>query len=338
MKIITLVLITIFQSSTFASSLEARICGNSYSKAELLKDWEVEKSTNYCSYTNCSYDELSRVNKILSDRVGEKYCATASCSNESKKLKITKCFLQSDSKTFNFMLKTQEINKEKLLEAHFVDKSFEMHENDVCFEACKTINNKIIPLSFFNQSGLNRESCQNCFKNRETYIPDTDDFISYPEIGKKFYKGQLCYELCKDPRGEILIDRKLSLQCKECIGLSQPQMKFTYILSKDKTCYEHREKGTLSAVAPEVCLAENFVLTKYEKDYTLTIAILFGVGKYPCTEVDSLTGGNLLKKFVEPSLCDEEKSINNTNRNSVNEKNNNHINIKRPPSSSGSER
>lgn len=325
MKTLALISIFIFQVPAFASELESRICGKNYSKSEIVKSWSIEKQLSYCHFTHCNYDEFSKVKEILNKQVGEKYCATANCYIENKKTETTLCFLQSDSNKFTYFVQKNAVNAESKLETEFLTHSFSMSEKDHCYRDCRPVQNKIIPLSFLDKAGLNRESCQKCFMDREYSITNEIKYITSPEVGnQKLYKGQLCYKLCVDPENEYLVKSPISTQCKECVGQNEKSEKidFQYILTKDGSCYEYRENKLLGIVENAVCTHKNPGRTHYEKDYKLTLGILFGTEKYPCMELDNLTGGNLLKSYVEENLCDQEKNTNNTNRNSFKIKDN----------------
>lgn len=309
----TFLLIFIIIRPLWAKSLEERICGNKFNSASLSSDWKINNSPSFCEMYphHCNEEMRAQEYEIKRDKVGKTFCASASCFNENQKVELQKCFYQTTSNLFHYIIKRQE---NKVTESRTF--SFPITDKDVCYEDCKTIKNRFLPFSILETRGLNRESCQKCFMERDDDINFDKSSISYPEIGQKFYRGQKCFELCKDPDDRIVFDRKLSLDCQKCVGINGYKGdSFRFIKTKNGECFEVENDLKIRATIPQACNSEKTTFTFFKKEKSSTFYQFFKDAESPCFEMDNQSGGRLLIRQTDQSHCEKEQFPNNINRN-----------------------
>lgn len=296
----------------YAKSLEERICGNKFSSATLSSDWNIDKSLTFCQmYQHLCNEEMKEIEFQKSkEKLSQTFCASASCFNENQKVELQKCFYQATSQMFHYKIKRQETGGTESSTFTLL-----MTDKDICYEDCKTIKNKFLPFSFLETQGLTRESCQKCFMERNDDINLDKNSISFPEIGQKFYRGQKCFELCKDPNNSI-INKTLSLACQKCVGINGHKGdSFRFIKSKNGDCFEVENEKEMKPTIPEACRSDKTTYTSVYTNKDFTFSFFSSRQGSPCIEIDNQSGGRLLSRQTDQSYCEEKPLNNDKNRN-----------------------
>lgn len=260
MKYLMILLSIFFETSLWAKSLPERVCGNEYSSSKLIRDWHQDRTIEDCLQENCLPGMHSELEKKKFERIGLKYCAISSCVKLEKSDEIRKCFSQTAPNIFIISTYTKIDNSHQ-----FIEKPFTLTSDDMCYEDCRPLSNKFLSFVTAGSFGLQRESCQKCFKDRDLSSLDLSSFI-YPEIGKRLYEGQKCYNICKDPGGDIVTHRKLSLACKQCVGVDgNLSMESHFIKMLNGKCLEVIKNKIENQVASGACSQGNVGYTSLKK-------------------------------------------------------------------------
>ncbi len=292
-----LVLVLNAQAGDFAQEL----CGSDAKESKLVSGWKKKEG---------------------------KYCSQVACKIGNRDIQREKCFYQKEYEnevtvTYNDSFHGPETTGYEG-KAEFV----QLYENDSCFDACRPMKKKLLGLKLKDEVGLDRESCRQCFEARDH--KKYDDSIHYKEIGKRLYPSEKCYQLCKDPKGPFVLERKPTVECQQCVGLNGFTAEaFEYMLVNDGTCFEIDKDNTKRKVPNHFCAPhDGIILTYYKSGSPYTLSTIFMKKKPICQELDEKTGGVLYKKGVDSSYC-ETAAMDNSDRNHIPEKTSNG-NSKRP--------
>lgn len=251
-----------------------------------------------------------------------KYCSQVTCKIANRDLQREKCFYQKEHE--NEVTITYDDSYRGPESAGYEGKAefVQLNENDSCFDACRPMKKKILGLKLKDEVGLNRESCRQCFEARDH--KKYDESIHYKEIGKRLYPSEKCYQLCKDPKGPIVLDRKPSVECQQCVGLNGFTAEaFEYMLVKDGNCFEIDKENAKRKVPNHFCAPhDGIILTYYKSGSPYTLSTIFMKKKPICQELDDKTDGALYIKGVDSSNC-ETAAMDNSDRNHVPDKTSN---------------
>lgn len=281
---ILVVLALVFTMPLFASDTARVICGKDAAFARLKEDWKFNKKENsYCASAHCPYPDGS---------MWREQCIKRS-EHHTQENQITishRDHYQSSQKSgVSSRVAYELINKD-----------------DACFETCKpeAKDKKIL-------YGIDRKSCVECLKQKTA--AELTDTLNYPELEKPIVSGTKCYSLCADKPGPFSAVRVLSVDCLSCV-----KERFYFIVTKSGACMEVDRDKRMRMVDKNLCQAPNeleFTAYQFKKSFWQSLA----GDKGDCNEVDIATGGEIFSRLVESEYCDD-KAVNNTDRNSVDDK------------------
>lgn len=278
-------------TAAYADEFARHLCDQEATEAKLLQPWKKKEG---------------------------KFCTEVFCQVGKNTIKREKCFYQQEHEnevvmTYNDMIDGPEVAGMKG-HAEFV----RLHDVDACYVACRPEKRKILGISVKDAVGLKRESCQECFKKREHFKYDSS--FHYQEVGKRLFPSQKCYQMCIDPLGPILQDRKLTVDCEKCVGLNgHAPEQFDYVLTKRNECLEIDQSLERRLVPNHFCASTDVIYTQYQQASSYTLKTIFLKKKPDCFEVDDRTVGGLYKISVNPSRC-ERPVTDNTDRSIIPDK------------------
>lgn len=282
----------IFSPVVEAKQMAQDLCDPDSTKAELISPWKEKK---------------------------DKHCMEVSCQTGPKSIKREKCFYQKEHQNEVIVTYEDVVSGPELLAYQSRAEFVRLHDGEACFDACRPQEKKGI---FKNKiiSGLERESCRQCFEKR-AHAP-YDESFEYKEIGKRLYPSQKCFLLCRDPKGPIVTERKLSPECLACVGGDGiAGESFEYMLDQEGECFEVDSERKVRTVPRHLCAKQNqLILTHYENGSAYTVKTILFKEKPECHELDNRTNGSLYKKIVHAGHCDI-KDKDNSDRNIIPEKN-----------------
>lgn len=281
----------IFCGSASASATEtvgeyARFCDEGARSSELVSGWSDKKKEGLCIKVKCDYGEESA--------------------------RREQCYRPGTHPNTIEVHFNDTVEGPNLYALRGSYKEIVLVPGETCFNQCQPEQTKVLGLWSKEVAGLERESCKECFKERE----ETPKRLPYlvAEANKWLYPGMKCHHRCKFEKGEFSGEREYTQQCKKCIGLDghEPES-FTYLLTKSGSC---REFDSEQATNPKhigmpvpriVCDQESgtrHTVYKAGTSYSLKVMIL---GRKPeCFEVDQETSGDLYQIEVDSSFCMEE--------------------------------
>ncbi|MCM2351070.1 MAG: hypothetical protein NDI69_13695 [Bacteriovoracaceae bacterium] len=289
-----LLLFLLLTTSSWANDFAQKLCDADSTKAQLLSPWKKKN---------------------------KKYCTQVACQRGANSITREKCFYQEEHENEVVVTYSDDVNVTgpNLMADQSRAEFVRLHEEDSCFNACAPVKKKGL-LKIKLIAGLERDSCRECFEKRE-HKP-YDESFEYKEIGKRLYPSQKCFFLCRDPKGPIVTERKLSPACQQCVGANGLRGEdFSYMLNHEKNCFEVDFDNEVRSVPAHLCArpVDEIILTHYQSDSPYNLSTIFLKQKPPCRELDNRTNGLLYKRSVDHSHCDSE-ARDNSDRNNIPEK------------------
>lgn len=271
----------------------------------------VNASDQANPYQICGNSALE--NKTISHwkKTDEGYCAKVSCKISNNQIIRTKCFQKLEENYPNTIWEkySDDVKGQNLTGYEGFAYDRRLYPGEDCYNECRPVKNSRMGIELKAKSGLDRETCRQCFYK----LDNIDRELSYtiPEMNLTLYSGMKCHHLCRLPKGEFSDSRDYSQDCKSCVGMGgRAPEKFDYLLSHAGKCWEVENKQKKRPVPSHLCQKkEELILTRFQSESSRTIkSIIFNLGPI-CREVDIESEGKIFNQIVSSSLCKNESIV-----------------------------